>query len=257
VGTRNAPSLLDVGAYRTYFWDGRAASLEEQVQGPLLNPTEMGLASDAALIQRVLENAAYRESFRTLNGRDSIEAKDVARAIVAYERTLGRKPTALERFLDGDHTALASAAQRGLRLFTGKAGCVSCHKIEGSSRPLTDNLYHTSSLGLRAMGPRIGALIEKLSAQSAAQRTLCIQENPECAALGRFAISLDPKDVGAFRTPSLRAVSHTAPYMHDGSVETLEEALDLELYYLGANRGYPVILSDDERQDLLVFLRQL
>jgi cytochrome c peroxidase len=217
----------------------------------------MGLSSDAQLVQRVLENPGYRESFRRLARKETVEARDVAHAIVAYELTLGRPPTALQRFLEGDPTALTSAAQSGLRLFTGKAGCASCHQIKGSRSPLTDNLYHSSSLGLRAVGPRLGILIEKLSGQAAAERVRCVEENLECAALGRFAVSLDPKDVGAFRTPSLRAVSQTAPYMHDGSVASLEEALDLELYYQGANRGYPVILSDDERQDLLAFLREL
>lgn len=259
VGTRNAPSLLAVGAYRSYFWDGRAPNLEEQVRAPMLNSAEMGLKSEADLIQRVLENPRYVESFKALDGRDPTQLTmvDIARAIVSYERTLGQAPTALERFLDGDRSALSPDAQSGLRVFQGKAGCASCHRIEGKDAPLTDNLFHSSSVGLRDLGPRLGILIAKLDRESLAQRIACVEKDADCAALGRFAISLEPQDVGAFRTPSLRAVAQTAPYMHDGSLPTLEQVLDGELYYQGESRGYPVILSDQERQDLLKFLREL
>jgi cytochrome c peroxidase len=259
LGTRNAPSLLSVGAYQSYFWDGRAQTLEAQVTGPLLNPTEMGLPNESALLDRVRGNPRYRVSFFALRGltSDNVQPVDVQRAIVAYERSLAGGPRPVDRFLNGDEGAIPGAVRAGLRLFEGKAGCGGCHLIEGKKAPLTDNAFHSSSVGLRGLGSRLAAVVAQLAGRPLEARISCVERDVDCAAVGRFAITLDPKDIGAFRTPSLRAVTQSAPYMHDGSVVSLEQAVEMEIYYQGEDRGYPIILSNEERRELMAFIRAL
>lgn len=257
-GTRNAPSLLDLGEYHSFFWDGRAATLEQQASVPFLAHNELGFKDLAAVVARVRQNFGYVAAFQALSGRSgkSIEFADIATALMAYERSLGSSPNEVDRYLGGD-AALSPAAREGLALFQGRADCAECHLINGTSAPLTDNRFHSSGIGLAAISPELGRLAQEAAALPAAERYARIESDPRWAALGRYLVTLDPKDIGKFRTPSLRNVALTAPYMHDGSVPTLAQAVDTELYYRGLKLGHAIILSLEERRDLLAFLRSL
>ncbi|CEG26553.1 cytochrome-c peroxidase [Bacillus sp. B-jedd] len=226
-GARNSPTVINSGYYKTNFWDGRASSLEEQALGPIENPNEMNQDLDA-LIAELKAVEKYNEMFRNAFG-SGITKDNIAKAIAAFERQIVVKDTAYDQFLQGDNNALNDQEVRGLALFTGKAMCVTCH----NGPNLSDNNYYN-----------IG-----------------IESDDE----GRFAVTKEPGDLGRIRTPGLYGITHTAPYMRDGSLKTLEEVID---YY---NRGgddhpnksffmkqfMPLGLIDSEKADLLAFLKAL
>ena len=260
-GTRNAPSLLDVAQQRTLFWDGRSTSLESQSLDPLLNPAEHGLADEADLLARVRSNDSYAGAFRALWGvsRDGITTQHIAQAIAAYERTLVSGATPFDRFREGNTAALPAAARRGWQLFNEQAQCARCHLPEGARPLFTDHQFHSLAIGIRSIERKLPALVERLVQLHKDGRAFdrALSADADIAALGRFAVTLDPADIGKFKTPGLRNVALTAPYMHDGSVATLAEAVDLEVYYRGTLDGKPLILTPSEREDLVAFLHSL
>ncbi|MHB8347173.1 MAG: cytochrome-c peroxidase [Acidiferrobacterales bacterium] len=258
-GTRNAPSLLNIGAYRTFFWDGHAPSLRAQVAFPFLAANELGFAGKEEVVARVERNPAYVAAFRRLRRSPGVPLRfaDIAQALVAYERSLRARPSPFDRYLAGDRAALSLSARRGLKLFRGKAGCASCHVITTHSAPLTDNAFHSEGVGLSAIGPKVAMLAREAAHRTVAERFRRVESDAPLASLGRYLVTLNPKDIGKFRTPSLKNVALTAPYMHDGSVPTLAQAVDIELYYRGLKLGTPIILSTEDQRDLLAFLRSL
>lgn len=257
-GARNAPSLLGVSQYSAFLWDGHAATLEDQARFPLLATNELGFRNEDEVVARVAENPDYVAAFRHLRhaGGGKLAFSDITRVLVVYERSLSA-PTPLDRFLAGDREALSTAARRGLNVFRDQAGCAACHALGTDAAPLTDNQFHLTGVGLHALGSRLGQIAATAARMDASDRFRRVESDPELAALGHYLVTLDPKDIGKFRTPSLRNVARTAPYMHDGSVASLEQAIDIELYYQGLERGGPVILSTDEKRDLLAFLQSL
>jgi cytochrome c peroxidase len=209
VGKRRAPRLVNRAYGRSFFWDGRAQTLEQQVLEPVANPLEM--ASSA------------REAAARI-GIDEAELRD---ALASYVRTLLSGNSALDRYMAGDAAAMSAAEQLGLRLFTGKAGCSSCHVGPN----LTDERFHNTGAG--------------------------DGNDP-----GRSAVTGREEDRGAFKTPSLRDAARTPPYMHDGSLATLEDAI--EFYDKGGRANArldpeirPLHLSTQEKAALASFLRAL
>jgi cytochrome c peroxidase len=258
-GTRNAPSLLDLNLYSSYFWDGRVKTLEEQMTFPLSSPSEMGLSNSMDVIARVRESPGYLYAFNTLLGVPpaALNISNVISAISMYERSLKTEPNSLDDYLSGNKSALSTEAREGMQVFQGAAECGSCHRLSMQAAPLTDNDYHSSGIGMHTIAPKLATLVQRLVSLAATQRFQAAQTDPDVAALGRFLVTLDPQDIGKFRTPSLRNVARTAPYMHDGSVGSLETAVEIELYYRGRDLGHPIVLSDIEKQALLTFLRAL
>ena len=264
-GTRNAPSLLNAAYLGSLFWDGRARDLESQAVAPLMNPVEHGFLSASAVLQPIVQDARYREEFAGAFGVNGahIDLSLVARALSAFERTLITAGSPLDRYLYGhDQRAMTPQAIRGLDLFRHRAQCASCHSIGEASALLTDLGFHVSPVRLPAeVTSQLGALTSKVVAaqEPGSQRELerLIATDERIAALGRFVVTLRPADIGKFKTPSLRNVALTPPYMHDGSVATLEQAVDLELYARGGGLNYPIALTADERRDLLEFLKAL
>jgi cytochrome c peroxidase len=261
LGTRNTPSLLNVAYETSEFWDGRRATLEQQVIDPLLNPREHGLR-DADHVLTIIRND--REYIRELANafsvaQEAITPELVAKALASFERTLIAGDSPFDRYLyGGDHTALSSTAARGLELFRGRAKCASCHTIGDQSALFTDHLYHRVGVGMKAMeGQRLAAAATRVINATPGELDRLISENPDISALGRFVVTKNPKDIGLFKTPSLRNIAVTAPYMHDGSVTTLPEALDVEIYYRSSEAGRPLILTPQEKTDLLAFLDSL
>jgi cytochrome c peroxidase len=228
VGTRNAPSLLNRAFGAAFFWDGRAASLEEQALHPIESPLEMGSSVPDAL-KRLGAHKEYPAAFRAAFG-DGVSAANLARALASFERVLLAGDSRVDRFRAGKFGVLTDSERQGLWLFESRGGCWRCH----SGQNFSDEAYHNTGV---AWG---GAPAD----------------------LGRHAVTRQEADRGRFKTPSLRGVARTAPYMHDGSVATLEEVV--EYYNRGGNKNphldplmRPLGLSKRDVADLVAFLKAL
>ena len=225
--SRNTLGLANVGLFANFFWDGRAASLEEQALGPIQSPEEMNQSLDE--LERELNGVdGYRQRFQEVFGAP-VTRDDIAKALAAFQRTLVTQASPLDRYLAGDKRAISSAAKRGLELFQGDAGCIRCHH----GPLLSDGKFY-----------RIGA--------SWGDR-------------GRGTITHQAADDYRFRTPSLRNVAETAPYMHDGSLETLYDVV--MFYFRGVPKATPegkpldiepqLDSSFSDIDDVVAFLRSL
>jgi cytochrome c peroxidase len=258
-GTRNTPSLYNAAYTDAKFWDGRRPNLTEQVLDPFINPREQGLADHTELLQKFRAAKDYKALFQNAFKRPLAHAAatDIASALSAYINDLKPQHTRLERYLSGNQAEFNAAEQQGLELFRGRAHCADCHHLGTHAAPLTDGDYHTRGIGLSQLSSRLAKLTKALAVKALPDRERAIGEDPDIAALGRFVVTLHPSDLGQFKTPSLYSVALTAPYMHDGSIATLEEAVDWELYFQGQESRQPIVLSQAERANLLAFLRAL
>lgn len=212
-GTRRVPTLLNRGYGRSFFWDGRIPTLEQQVLQPILNPLEMDMTIDEAA------------------ARAGIDPKMLSYALASYVRTIRCGDSAYDRYVAGDKNALTPVQLRGLELFRGKANCATCHMGPN----LSDERFHNTGIGWR---------------------------DGRASDAGRAKISGDPSETGAFKTPTLRNAAERAPYMHDGSLPTLEDVV--EHYDKGgiANPSLdseiqPLHLTAGEKTALTAFLRAL
>jgi cytochrome c peroxidase len=264
VGTRNAPSLsqLNVVGSDAFFWDGRRQTLSQAVLDPMTNPVEMGLHDSSRLVQRVEANPRYASTFKEIFGdaNPSVSEGHIAEVLAAFIKAIPIKESAYDRYsMYGDTTALDPRAKLGLDLFSGKAHCAECHSLKGSPATLTDNSYHRGGVGMDSIQQDLANLTTSVIHRSlrGADVGNRVAMHTDEAQLGRFNVTLDPADIGLFRTPSLRDVSKTAPYMHDGSVATLEDAINREVYYRGLQDGHPLSLTVEDRRDLEAFLERL
>ncbi|WP_175884275.1 cytochrome c peroxidase [Burkholderia sp. BCC0044] len=261
-GTRNAPSLLNAALLETQFWDGREPSLETQALEPFVSPVEHGLDNLDSLLGLLRGDAEYVKKFRAafgVSGPD-ITTQHIARALASFERSLVVSDSALDRYyFGGDKAALSPEAMRGFLLFVGRARCSSCHTIDPLGASFSDEQFHTLHVGMSRIDGRLAELTQRViqSRSHGDSIAALVLSNDDIAQLGRFVVTLAPDDIGKFRTPSLRNVALTAPYMHDGSVATLEEAVDQEIYYRTAQSGNPLILTPNEKRDLISFLESL
>lgn len=262
-GTRNTPSIINAAFNTSQFWDGRRPSLEKQALDPLFNTREHALANPQILLTRLRQDAKYARAFKMAFdvSPESIQLEQVGQALASFERTVliaGDSP--FDRYYyGGDKSRLSPSAERGLMLFQGSARCATCHVIGKTSALFTDNTFHSLSVGLQRIEQRLPELTTRLVylRKHGANLDQTVLKEEDVAELGRFAVTLKPADIGKFRTPSLRNVALTAPYMHDGSVATLTEAVELEIYYRGAEAGRPLILTPAEKIDLVEFLNSL
>lgn len=222
---RNTPPLFNLAWNVVFGWDGASRSLDEQSLRPIMNPDEMGM-SVAEMTGRLQGLADYPERFRETFGDSRISVERAASALAAFQRTLISMDSPFDRFVRGEAVAMPEAAVRGMKLFEGKANCARCH--DGPN--LTDQSFH--NIGVDSDDP------------------------------GRETVDPGSGLQGAFKTPGLRNVALTAPYMHDGSLETLEEVI--RFYNRGGDRKAhlssliePLDLSDAEMRDLVAFLHAL
>ncbi len=226
-GGRSAPTVMNTAFQSFQFWDGRAATLEQQALGPIANPIEMNLPIEKAL-EKINAIKGYQEQFQKVFGQPA-NADNLAKAIAAFERTVLSGDAPYDRYKSGDKQALSPKAEEGMKLFFGRANCSSCH----SGPNFTDNGFHN----------------------------LGVTFNGENADQGRAAISKLSGDKGAFKTPTLRDIAKTGPYMHDGSLATLEEVV---AYY---NKGgtpndyldeeiYPLKLTPEQEVAIVTFLKE-
>lgn len=259
-GTRNTPSLFNAAYLTSQFWDGRRASLEEQARDPFVNAIEHGFSNHAEVIGKIAADPEYTKAFKEAFGVESsgIGMDHVGKALASFERTFLAGNSPFDRYYFGkDARALAPQAVRGFEIFRGKAKCQTCHALGENSAIFTDNEFHSLGIGMEKIAPRLAELARHVSRSTPAEMDQQITRDPELAALGRFLVTRKATDIGKFRTPSLRNVALTAPYMHDGSVATLEAAVELEVYYRGVEAGRPLILTVNEKADLLAFLHAL
>ena len=261
-GARNAPSLINVRFNESLFWDGRRTKLEEQALDPLLNPLEHGLNDTENLLIRIGNDPVYVASFQQLFDAvpNPVQPTHIGMALASFERTLNAAGSPFDRYyIGGDKTALPENAIRGLELFRGRAKCDSCHTIKNDHALFSDGQFHRLSAGSGNSSQSLATVTTRLVDARRSGRSLdhTILNDPDIAELGRFVVTLDPNDIGKFRTPSLRNVSVTGPYMHNGQIKTLEEAVELEIYYRGVENGFPLILTLQERADLIAFLISL
>ena len=260
IGTRNTPSIINAIFNQTQFWDGRRQSLEDQAIDPFINKREHGFSNYEELLSILRQDRAYVIAFRNVYHikPKGIQVNHIGKAIAGYERTLVVGNSAFDKyFFKGEKSALTENEVNGLKLFQGVAGCANCHSIEKTHALFSDNLFHSLNVGLDRIARHLPELTAKVVMAKKKNVDEAVFQDKDIAELGRFVVTLNPIDIGAFRTPSLRNVALTAPYMHDGSVETLEAAVDLEIYYRGAESGRPLILTKQERLDLVAFLRTL
>ena len=262
--TRRTPSLMNVRYATSLFWDGRATDLESQVRLPLLSAAEHGLPDEQSIGAIVRADSGYASAFEHLFGigRQVISVREVAVALAAYERTLLAGNSPFDRYLyGGDRKAISGSAERGLALFRGRAQCGTCHMIGLTSALLADSAFHPSAVRLKdSTLARLGELATRVAnlrnSGKLNELNALVTTDRDVAALGRFIVTLNPNDIGQFKTPSLRNVALNSPYMHNGSVAKLSDAIDLELYSRSA-RNFPLVLTEDERADLLAFLESL
>jgi cytochrome c peroxidase len=227
---RHSPTVLNTAFNTAQFWDGRAATLEAQAVGPILAAGEMNMPSESEVINTIRNAPEYKAMFQAAyGGEPSMET--IGKAIAAFERTIVSGPSRFDDYVGGNKSALSESEKRGLILFTTTASCTACH----NGPNFTDSKCH--SLGLKQHGP------------------LEID-------LGRFNVTKDPKDKFAFKTPGLRNIEQSGPYMHDGSLTSLEQVV--EFYDKGGDnkdaRSHlikPLRLTESQQEDLVNFLRSL
>jgi len=266
-GTRNTPTTLNVAFNTSQFWDGRRSSLETQALDPLVNPREHGLKNLDALLIFLRQDKGYVKAFQTAfqAAPESIRAEHVGLALAAFQRTLIAGDSPFDRYaFEGEKGALSPSAERGLRLFKGPAQCARCHTIGEKNALFTDNQFHSLNVGWKNLEKKLATVTARLA--QARERGSSLDEtvlsDEDVAELGLFVVTLKPADIGKFRTPSLRNVALTAPYMHDGSVASLEDAVEWETYYRtrsgdAKKAAQPLVLTPSEKADLIEFLKSL
>ena len=266
-GTRNSPTVINAVYYTTQFWDGRVPSLEEQAKAPFINPVEHGLKDHGPIVETVKKDPVYRKEFKKVFGvePEEITIDHVVKAIAAFERTVISGDSPFDRYLyGGEKGAMSESAIRGLQLFRVKARCQDCHAIGQTSSIFTDNKFHNLGVGFSSIEPRLFEIIDTFRASKESDKEIdeSILTQKDVSELGRFVVTLDMEDIGRFKTPGLRNIAVTAPYMHDGSIETLEEVI--ELYNQGGEENpmldsgiRPLKLTETEKADLVEFMKAL
>jgi cytochrome c peroxidase len=230
--------VINSAYYSVQFWDGRAKSLEDQAGGPMANPIEMAMTHEL-VVSRLNEDPIYKAEFEKAYGPGPITMEKVTQALASFERTVLSGNSPFDKYqYGGDKKAMTPAAIRGLALYKDpkKGNCAVCHTIEEKYALFTDNKFHNLGVGLDARG--------------------------ELKDQGRWDSTKADPDRGAFKTPGLRNIAKTAPYMHDGSHKTLREVID---FYVGGGNSNPNLdkdikplkLTEQERADLVAFLEAL
>jgi cytochrome c peroxidase len=230
-GGRSAPASINRVFSSAQFWDGRAATLEAQSVGPFTNPIEHGFANYDVMMAKMMKIPGYRKLFMQVFGEDKITIDNVGKAIASFQRTVLSGNSPADRFDQGqEEGAISAAAQHGLILFREKARCTKCH----SGFNFTDEKFHNLGLGW----------------------------DDNKVDLGRYMVTKNAEDIGAFKTPTLREIARSAPYTHDGRFKTLEEVVNF--YNQGGVKNphqdpliIPLDLTDEEKHDLVAFLHTL
>jgi cytochrome c peroxidase len=265
---RNAPTLLNVAYHAPFFHDGREPDLELQPFDVFLNPDEMAAPSLGAVVRTVRSLPEYPPLFARAYG-GAPQVASIGGAIATYLRTLLAAGSPFDRWrYGGDGTALGAGARRGFDLFTGKAGCARCHAVADTHALFTDGRFHDTGVAWHntvARGSERGPVLVEIAPGRHAPLDRAAVESvgePPAPDLGRYEVTGDPADRFRIKTPGLRNVALTAPYMHDGSLSTLRAVVE---YYDRGTRPHdgldpllrPLDLAPDEIEALMAFLESL
>jgi len=246
---RNSPTLINVAFNKFLFHDGRAETLEDQALFPMMSAFEMNQNLDF-VEEEIRSVPEYLQRFQAVFGTDDPTRQEIAMAIAAFERTLISKNAPLDSYLDGNSKALSSDAVKGYRIFTGKGKCIECH----FGVNLNDDKFHALNvpeLKEFQADPRVAATRRFVAKLYHFEDFRNLQEDP-----GRYLITKEKKDWRAFKTPTLRDISKTGPYMHNGVFDTLDEVIDFFNQGGGASNTVlkPLSLDDQEKSVLGVFM---
>lgn len=263
---RNSPTVYNVAYLTHLFHDGRETTLEQQAWGPLLAHDEMANPSIGYVLDTVAKSEDYRGLFQKAFGKGP-SMETLGMAIATYERTLNSADSPFDRWFYGkDKKALSAQAQQGFKLFTGKAQCSGCHTIDSSYALFTDNGFHNTGIGyagaMNGSGAKRRVQIAPGTFVEVDREVIASVSASKGNDLGRYEVTQKPEDRWKYRTPSLRNIGLTAPYMHDGSLGTLEEVV--QFYRQGGHPNEnldplirPLPLSDPEAAALVAFLKSL
>jgi cytochrome c peroxidase len=262
-GKRNAPTVLNAMFNIAQFWDGRRPTLEDQARDPILNPIEMGMPDEPAVVRKLSAIPEYAAGFRDVFGKPP-NYDDLVRAIAAYERTQSAFDAPFDRFMAGDDAALTPQQKAGWALFNGKGRCMSCHGWNPTRPLFTDDRFHNIGVSAHKSDfvPLARQALDVLAQGGSPRQIDQLAIQTDLSELGRFLVTKQPHDIGAFRTMGLRNLFVTQPYFHDGSQATIWDTLD---HY---NKGgvlnpfldggiVPLGLSEQEEDDLAAFLLAL
>ncbi len=272
-GTRNAPTVLNAAFNQSQFWDGREPDLEGQAKQPLINPVEHGLPNHEPILEITRTDPYYQTAFQSVFGVSGkkITIDHVAKAIASFERTLVSGDSAFDRYYFKSQTdAMTEAQIRGFQLFVGQGRCVSCHTIEQDHALFTDSRFHNIGIGINPIQqdvPRLAQAFLEAKNKGGNVDNMVLTDK-KSSELGRFAVTDELSQIGAFKTPTLRNIELTAPYMHDGSLKTLKEVMihynnggvdkagdPVNAFLSGGIR--PLNLTDPQLNDLVDFMRAL
>jgi cytochrome c peroxidase len=250
---RLSPTLVNVGYNKALLWDGRAATLEKQALGPIQNPLHMNQNLDL-LIEKLNAIPDSVQRFQKVFGTPA-NPEALGKALAAFERTLITRNAPFDRYVGGDQQAMSEGAVRGMALFKGKARCILCHNGPNFS----DSQFH--NLGVPA-APLLTHPLVQVALRFDAKRMNLPEYAEVKEDLGRYLVTKEEKDKGAFKTPTLRNVAQRDPYMHNGAFQTLEDIIEFYNQGGGAVAGkspllQPLGLSAQEKGDLLAFLQAL
>jgi cytochrome c peroxidase len=260
VGRRNSPTTMNAALLTTQFWDGRAATLEDQAILPITNSIEMGQPDGAAVLAAIAGDPAYAPMFQAAYGR-AATFPDVGRAIASFERTLIFLDAPFDRWLRGEAAAISDEAKRGFVLYNGKARCQTCHPLNAANPLGSDGRFHNIGVSARHQD-FIGLAAKALGVLAKDGSTATIDElalGSDTSELGRFVVTKIESDIGGFRSSQVRNAGITGPYMHDGSLQTLWDVIDH--YNKGGEQNpyldggiEPLALSETEIDELVAFL---
>jgi cytochrome c peroxidase len=266
VGQRNSPTVLNALYNQFQFWDGRAATLEQQVGLPIVNPVEMGQPNLDSAVARIARIPQYRASFIRVFARPPNPA-DLVRAIASYERSQVSFGSPFDHYMAGDSNAISASAKRGWVLFRTKGRCNLCHTFaDTTTRPtrFTDDAFH--NIGVMIVRHRVVPLARQAVQAIAKGDTIAIDQaaiGTPMSALGRFLVSRADSDIASFKTPDLRNVMVTAPYFHDGSAATLWDVMDHYNKGAGTHDPFlsteiqPLALQESEIDDFVALMASL
>jgi cytochrome c peroxidase len=263
IGRRNAPTPVNAAFFSSQFWDGRVSTLEDQAKLPIVNPIEMGMPNGDAAAAAIASDPEYQAAFKAAyDGAPTYE--NIGRAIAAFERTLIFISAPFDRFARGDVDAISPEARAGFALFNGKARCTACHQMSGSNPLGTDNRFHNIGVSARHQDfedlarKGLAAMAKDDSVESIDRLAL----ETDLSELGRFTVTRNRADIGAFKTSGVRNVGINAPYMHDGTLATLWDVIDH--YNKGGEPNpyldggiEPLALTEPEVDQLVAFLFSL
>jgi len=272
-GTRNAPTVVNAAFNKTQFWDGRSPDLEDQALHPFLNPVEMGLPDHDPILKIVREDKEYAKAFKTVFAvaADAITMDEVTKAIAAFERTEVSGDSPFDRwYFGGNQDAVSEQAVRGFAVFLGTGRCVSCHVIEQDFALFTDHQFHNVGVGINDIQEKVPELARafQVAKNEGMDVDVAVLTDADTSHLGRFAVDDQLSSMGAFKTPTLRNIAVTAPYMHDGSLMSLREVVEhynnggvtkmgnpINPFLSGGIR--PLDLSEQDIDDLVAFMETL